>query len=105
MSEKKEEQQSYLIRYRVEEWGKPPAEEVRATPHKSINVGEDWSYTDKLFMASIIMDEDGNVSSVLLLDDLGGPNVPRGILELVKQQIEHHLRHHAGPDAAVTRGT
>ncbi len=86
----------YKIRYLVESWNKPPAGEDRGGPKVRSNVTvsrSDHGYTDDIFLASIVRDENGDVESVLLLDS-DGPNPSREILELVKRQNEHHLANH-----------
>lgn len=87
----------YKVRYYVEQWGKEPAEETTKTGVPGVRVaGPNFGYTDILFVASIIQDDDGNLASILLLDSdskvLPGPS--RKVLEAVRDQINHQLEHH-----------
>lgn len=88
---------SYRIRYHVEpEWNGPPAIECKQTEIAGIRVSPDnFGYADSLFVASILKDHHGTVSSVLLMDSETGAHPSREILEIVKREIEHYLEQHA----------
>jgi hypothetical protein len=91
------EDQSYKIRYLIEPWGKPrdvPTREV--TPGVRVAIGSNYGYTDLLFVVSVIMTDEGEVGSVLLMDSENGLNPSRKVLEMVRDQINHHLEHHVG---------
>jgi len=84
----------YKLRYRIEPWDGPPEGPTKNTVVPGVKVAEDYGYTDRLFLASIILDADGNAASVLLLDSVDKTSPGREVLELVRDQINHHLEHH-----------
>jgi hypothetical protein len=87
---------NYAIRYRVEDWNKP-RENVEEKPIRPgiIVSKDDYGYTDRLFLASIIYgDGEDREPSVMLLDSVDGPTPSKEILELIKGTIEHYLKHH-----------
>lgn len=85
---------TYGVRYCVEPWNKPPGCLSRERPFPGVRVSDDnHGYADALLVASILRDEEG-IASILLLATEGGPNPPRELLEAVRNAITHHLEHH-----------
>ena len=94
---KKQTDQKFKVRYMVEPWGKPKEGTFRRV-HPNIQVSEDkYGYTDILFVGSIILDEKGKISSILLMDSETGSQVSREVLEAILYQVDHQLRKHAPP--------
>lgn len=86
-------EQIYKVRFFAEPWNKPKASKVREVM-PGVSVCEDnFGYTDVLFAASILHDEKGKISSILLMSSEDGP-VSRKVLEAVRDQIDHHLTYH-----------
>jgi len=87
---------NYKIRYKVEDRNRPPEEAATETEFSNVKVSTtDHGYTDYLFAASILYDDDGEIDSILLLDSGSDTPIPRRhILEAVKEQIEHCLENH-----------
>lgn len=86
--------QIYAIRYRVEEWNKPRGKGTRVRPGIRVSE-EDNGYCDAILVASIMVNDDGEAGSVLLLGHDGKEaGLNRKLLETVKAQIEHYLEHH-----------
>lgn len=87
---------NYKIRYMVENWDKPTDTEsdkdsIEVRPGVVVS-GNDYGYADRLFLASFV--EQGNKTSVLLLDTVEGPHPSRETLERVRDAINHHIEHH-----------
>lgn len=92
------DEQIYKIRYSIELWNKPPDQEFIQV-RKNVRVTKtDYGYTDELFLASILKNEDGSVDSVLLLDSEDGPNITKSKLLLIRDAIDHHLKNHVKED-------
>lgn len=86
----------YKVRYSVELWNKPvPSTAVLCQAIPGVKVAEgDYGYADQVFVASIICGDDGEPLSVLLIDSESGGRPSRKMLELIRAQIDHHLKHH-----------
>ena len=91
----------YKFRYMIENWDGPPAGDDLTGSVKVRNgiraSATNYGYTDDLLLMSVTKDEFGQPESILLLDSTDGPNPSRELLELARDQIEHHLRHHCPP--------
>lgn len=85
----------YKIRYSVEPWNKPVPVATREVVPGIRTAKGDYGYTDVLFLASVMLDEDGEIGSVLLLES-GRGSPSRKLLEVIRDQINHHLEHHCG---------
>lgn len=85
----------YKVRYHIDhEWNKPP-EEVCTSVRPGISlVDGKYGYTDILFVASIMLNENGEYGSILLLDTESCGHPSRKMLEAIRDQIEHNLEHH-----------
>lgn len=92
------EDQIFKVRYSVEPWNKPvPNIENSKLESPGIRtVSDKYGYTDVLFLASCLQDDDGNIDSILILssEDSSKPRPSRELLEAVRDQINHHLEHH-----------
>lgn len=87
----------YGVRYRVEHWNKPAENKGKKVANLVRVSDDDHGYADVLFLASIVFDDDGQFS-ILLMDSMNGPKPSRRILEAVRYQIDHHLEHHMEED-------
>src|SRR5690242_17106329 len=87
---------TYAVRYCHEDWNKPvPADNLYRQVRPGIRVSStDYGYTDVLFAASVLLDEAGEYSSILLLSSEGGEKPSRKLLEAVREQIDHYLECH-----------
>ena len=87
---------NYGVRYFCEPWNKPILDgstvEIMPGIKKSKN---NLGYADEVFVASIMHDEKGEYGSILLVSSEGGL-VSRKMLEAVRGQIDHYLKHHVG---------
>lgn len=85
----------YAIRYLVEPWGKHPenfGEEIAPGIRPS---NDNFGYTDSLFVASIVRNDDGVAESILLMDsDTMGPPSPE-MVKLIRDACDHYLDAHA----------
>lgn len=92
-------EQVYHLRYTIENWDKPiPDEtETQETDVEGIILSKgNAGYADDLFVVSLIRDtETGKIDSVLLMDTITGTNPSVEMLEMIKERIEHHLKHHS----------
>ena len=90
-----EEPRKYQLRYSVEEWNRP-AESKLNRVRPGISVSQDkYGYTDIIFVASILVDEDGDLD-ILLMDSTSEIPCSRKILLMVRDQIDHYLEKHCG---------
>lgn len=87
---------TYRVRYRVEAWGQPvPAGEYDQV-QSGVRVRKDnYGYTDELLLASILQDDAGQRSSILLVSESGPPS--RDLLLAVREQIDRALVLQATP--------
>lgn len=88
----------YKIRYFIEDWNKPiPPEEkkktVKVMPGVSVS-GSNLGYADALFIASIVRDDDGKASVLLLDSDSQSGRPSKEMLVDIRDQIDHQLKHH-----------
>lgn len=91
MAEKKE---VYKIRYLIEPWGKPANSDGKKVLPGVIKSRDNYGYADDIFLASIIRDEKGNVTSIMLIDSVSGAYPSRDMLEMIRDQIDHYLDEH-----------
>lgn len=87
---------AYKVRYSIEPWNKPvPPREIGAEFAPGITKSKtDFGYTDILFIGSVLVDEEGEYSSIMLMSSEGNLIPSRKLLEAIKGQIEHMLEHH-----------
>ena len=85
---------TYKIRYSVESWGKPSIEPSRRVVRGLRITKSRFGYTDRLFLMSILNDENGNVESAVMLDSETGPRLTPKIIELVQRQLDHYEKEH-----------
>ena len=84
---------TYKVRYMFEHGEfSPQSGSDRIMPGMRVSHDE-YGYTDRFLVASIIACTDGTWS-VALVSPEGGLCPSREILELVRDQIDHHLEHH-----------
>ncbi len=84
----------YAVRYEVEPWGKP-VRVPTANVQPGVRVTSDNSgYCDLLFVGSVLLNDAEEIASVLLLSS-ESDGLSRRLLEAVRDQIDHHLEHHA----------
>lgn len=92
------EPHSYKVRYSVEPWDRPrPADGEFVRMANGVTASpNNFGYTDVLFLASILLKEDGEIGSILLLDSSakGGLGCNPKVLRAVRDMIDHHLEHH-----------
>ena len=87
-------EKNYGVRYWFERWGRPPTEPTFDQVQRGIRtVGENIGYADDVFCASILRDDDGTITSILLLSSESMPP-SKAILEAVRDQIIHQIEAH-----------
>lgn len=98
MTKKDEKDRVYKIRYLAEPWNKPippgGAEDEPAIvegEESIISSTDNYGYTDTLFVASILEDKKGNISSVAIFDSNNCQYPSVEVLEAVKKAIDFRL--------------
>lgn len=73
----KTNEKKYALRYSVEPWGKTVPETTAGTlVAEGVMVSDDdYGYTDSLLLASIVKDEKGNASILILDNEAGEPTL------------------------------
>lgn len=91
-----EDVRKYRIRYYLETGSfSRPQDAVQVRDGISVS-NDNYGYADDVFVASILHDESGNPSSILLLSGEGNPaGAPsRKMLETIRDLINHTLEEH-----------
>lgn len=84
-----EAQRKYKLKYFIKEWNKPKM--IRGIDTLQSLIGA-TKYTDVLLVASILQDDKGRPTSILIRDSISG--LPgKDVLEFVRDQINHLLDH------------